>query len=1060
MNIDMNNVGLAIWCAFYSVLNGVDYDDCPVQGNNYELIRNIVLYDNSDFLELLGVSEKDFADFEEYTDELDLQDTIQFYDEYSEILRETDKQTRARELCSQLCEKYAQYSDDFHKIIRFANIFDFTPNDTGCDNPNSKADSIREQFKLAAVFNMLSEEEMASIHAEWMDKYGPFLSRNVPIDFDGKIFVFSGLDADYRIRDNPLIKQLEEQGGIFRQSISGKTDYLIIDPSKAGRTKTDAAIEQIKKGKDIKIILLEDFENAIAADKETLSDRVSTAELKEANANEEDNPIPTKLPQNEKIRLDGQSSSYQKINNPKTKKISRKTVPIQHYNPEDFEIENGVLKAYVGKNPILVIPEGVTNIDEGFSLLNSERLTDIFFPDSLKSLPDHAFMGIDRFKNLRNIDLGHGIEKIGDCCFWGMNIEEIVIPGNVKSIGSFAFKDCKSLKKLTLEKGIETIGINAFSGTRIDEVFIPASVAEIGHDAFPIETLIKGSRGSEAEIYVHKTPGCKYQLECEDPNAFFTKKQEKDKEKKPKKNESEEFIIKEGCLLKYVGENPYVKLPKDVKIVKATAFSSSSVIQDVDLNSDELEEIEEATFSNCSNLEHLTFGGKLTIHKNTVSNCPLLQSIHIPRMVKTIEDGAFCNCPSLEWIYLPKTLKSASNEMIENCPAFKRYRIDGLNPYLKSINGVIIKRAKGELPKKHDDQLIGDDPIRVDDILSLTREKGLEYELCHYSFLKADHIRVSGQLKPGDLYTLFSIYLHFQQSHEWMFFENNNYGIEQPKMYAVCDLPKDVFAELSISTISDFWQTNISVHIVSAKDRSYDFECSEHADSSAEARKKAQTVLIPVLNRFMQSVFVNGSKLNIPQLQYEDFKYSREELLNLIKDKPYSPDSLFVFPSEDNTVLGVQQSAKKTVQTAREATARAKAKAEAEETARREAKAKARAEAEAKAEAEAQERTRAEAEAKARAEAEAKARAEAEAKARAEAEARAKAAEEEKIQKELLAAAQAKYEELAEEIKQQRKIIDQNRGWFGAPAKARKAAQEELRRLESQIKSEFPDGKP
>ena len=107
-------------------------------------------------------------------------------------------------------------------------------------------------------------------------------------------------------------------------------------------------------------------------------------------------------------------------------------------------------------------------------------------------------------------------------------------------------------------------------------------------------------------------------------------------------------------------------------------------------------------------------------------------------------------------------------------------------------------------------------------------------------------------------------------------------------------------------------------------------------------------------------------------------------------------------------------------------------------------------------------RAKAEAEEKEKAKraAEAKAKAEAEARAKAEAEAQARAAEEKKRQEERLVAARARYDELSKKIRQQEEIIAQNTGWFGAEAKARKAAQNELRSIESQRRSEFPGGRP
>ena len=70
-----------------------------------------------------------------------------------------------------------------------------------------------------------------------------------------------------------------------------------------------------------------------------------------------------------------------------------------------------------------------------------------------------------------------------------------------------------------------------------------------------------------------------------------------------------------------------------------------------------------------------------------------------------------------------------------------------------------------------------------------------------------------------------------------------------------------------------------------------------------------------------------------------------------------------------------------------------------------------------------------------------------------EAERRRKAAEE-------LAARRARYDELSSAIVLQLQIISQNKGWFGAQAKTRKAAQKQLEILQVQLNNEFPDGKP
>lgn len=69
-------------------------------------------------------------------------------------------------------------------------------------------------------------------------------------------------------------------------------------------------------------------------------------------------------------------------------------------------------------------------------------------------------------------------------------------------------------------------------------------------------------------------------------------------------------------------------------------------------------------------------------------------------------------------------------------------------------------------------------------------------------------------------------------------------------------------------------------------------------------------------------------------------------------------------------------------------------------------------------------------------------------------------AEFEKLQFQELERKRQRYIELCAKIEQQRIIISESKGWFGAKAKARKNAQEELNRLSQIIASEFPHGKP
>ena len=93
-------------------------------------------------------------------------------------------------------------------------------------------------------------------------------------------------------------------------------------------------------------------------------------------------------------------------------------------NANDFVIENGVLKKYVGPGRDVVIPEGVTEIGvEAFYM--RRYLLSVVIPDTVKAIGSGAFR---------------------DC----VELKRIVIPDSVTKIGEWAFYGCKELKEITI----------------------------------------------------------------------------------------------------------------------------------------------------------------------------------------------------------------------------------------------------------------------------------------------------------------------------------------------------------------------------------------------------------------------------------------------------------------------------------------------------------------------------------------------------------------------------------------------------------------------------------
>ena len=107
------------------------------------------------------------------------------------------------------------------------------------------------------------ESKERTTEERWLSSYGKYVEKKPCISFDGTLFVFTGLVSHSDDKDHPIIEKVLKKGGQYRSKVSGVTDYLIVNPSEAGESKTKAAIEQQKKGKNIKIVLLEDLEKVL-----------------------------------------------------------------------------------------------------------------------------------------------------------------------------------------------------------------------------------------------------------------------------------------------------------------------------------------------------------------------------------------------------------------------------------------------------------------------------------------------------------------------------------------------------------------------------------------------------------------------------------------------------------------------------------------------------------------------------------------------------------------------------------------------------------------------------
>ncbi|MBQ7668649.1 MAG: leucine-rich repeat protein [Clostridia bacterium] len=88
-------------------------------------------------------------------------------------------------------------------------------------------------------------------------------------------------------------------------------------------------------------------------------------------------------------------------------------------------------------------------------------------------------------KKIKEIKLPRYLTSIRGSAFEGTNIENIVIPENVETIGGSAFRNCKNLSQISLPYGLKEIDGGAFAGcSSLSYIEIPESVISIGGETF------------------------------------------------------------------------------------------------------------------------------------------------------------------------------------------------------------------------------------------------------------------------------------------------------------------------------------------------------------------------------------------------------------------------------------------------------------------------------------------------------------------------------------------------------------------------------------------------
>lgn len=222
--------------------------------------------------------------------------------------------------------------------------------------------------------------------------------------------------------------------------------------------------------------------------------------------------------------------------------------------------------------------------------------------------------------NLEKVILPNTIESIGTAAFFGCSsLKEINIPDSVKEIGEKAFYNCSLLNTINKMARVEEVGANAFSGcSSLTGISFGESLQNIGMGTFS--------------------------------NCYALKK----------------VVFCEGVLV--IGEAAFdsclsltdITLPATLQSLGTAAFRHAEALEGIVIPVS-LDCIPNAAFQGCISLKEIQLHENVSqIGKSAFSNCVKLQKVEILGNLQTFGNSAFYNCRNLQSIYYASELYGTS----------------------------------------------------------------------------------------------------------------------------------------------------------------------------------------------------------------------------------------------------------------------------------------------------------------------------------------------------------------------------------------------------------------
>lgn len=296
---------------------------------------------------------------------------------------------------------------------------------------------------------------------------------------------------------------------------------------------------------------------------------------------------------------------------------------------EYYQIENGVLIRYTGREEVLQVPEGIHTVGEG-AFKGCVSLKKVVLPRGLNCIMGDAFKGC---RKLEEIVIPEGVSYIGRYAFHRCHaLKRVILPPSVEELGECSFLYCDSMREAQLP-GVKKMGMEALA----NEISLERLVISQELDVHCICDVFTGC-GRVREITCVKSGDGNVETFCI-PNvvdvvagAF----------KVPPLVELvvrdilERMMELDGRILVRFRVNiKHIEVPEGIEVLAKSSFYDMRGIVDITLPKS-LKRIESRAFRNCIGLEQVTFGGsEIQIDEDAFRNCTSL------KLVRTCDGAAY-----------------------------------------------------------------------------------------------------------------------------------------------------------------------------------------------------------------------------------------------------------------------------------------------------------------------------------------------------------------------------------------------------------------------------------